>query len=290
MRRRAWGGALCWHGAGSAGGGRCCWCGAHACAEQYLPLARRLRRRHAAVWLLDVPGFGVTPALADPGVDACIDFMARFLEQLKQHENNALEVVGHSFGAFLLQAALARHPAARPAVHRLVLVSVGSLYPQLHARWWEAWRTLWWACFFKFRVLGGLARWAALWFPVLFEKAMARWLDLRVWIHSRAGESMLSQCLRVGWSTSAWTRPCHRTVGAVGVPVALVWGDPDPLFPCAQARRAAAEHGLPLLCVPGGGHQPLLDTPQGEKMGGHLIALALLRARRPAGRVHMIDT
>ena len=102
---------------------------------------------------------------------------------------------------------------------------------------------------------------------------------------------MLSQCLRVGWSTSAWTRPCHATIGAVGVPVTLVWGDPDPLFPCAQARRAAAEHGLPLLSVPGGGHSPLLGTPGGDQTGERLIALALLRARRPpAGRVHMIDT
>ena len=73
----------------------------------------------------------------------------------------AWQAVGNTmFGYAAWGWLLARHPAARPAVHRLVLVSVGSLYPQLHARWWEAWRTLWWACFFRFRLLGGLARWA----------------------------------------------------------------------------------------------------------------------------------
>ena len=92
---------------------------------------------------------------------------------------------------------------------------------------------------------------------------------------------MIASYLRVGWTTSAWVHPCHTTLGQVDLPMALVWGDNDPLFPYAQATHAAERHGLPLLCALGGGHSPLLGCRQGARMGAYLVGLALARAARP---------
>ena len=278
--RRPRGAARCWHGAGSAGGGRC-WRTART------PVPSNISRWRAACGGATPPcGCWTCPASVSRPPwrtrDACtISWRASWSSwnNTKTRPGGG----GHSFGAFLLQAALARHPAARPAVHRLVLVSVGSLYPQLHARWWR-WRTLWWACFFKFRCWAGAL--AAPGSPSAKKPWRGGW-TCACDSFPRGREHAVPVPARAG--------PPARGPGRATAPWAP-WASRSPRggtrTRSSRARRRAARprSTAAAAVVLGGGHQPLLDTPQGEKMGDHLIALALLRARRPAGRVHMIDT
>ena len=233
--------------------------GVMASAAQYLPLARALARRHRAVWAVDLPGFGVTPALPASSVDACIDFVARFVARLTQ-DYPSLIIVAHSFGAFLVQAALNRRPEIIPRVARVVLVSVGCLYPTLHLGARDRWRTLWWAPFFRYRLLGGALRALARAWPALGAGAM-RAAGLETCARSLEGESMLSECLALGYDLNhRWTRPCAAGVAALAraAPVALLWGAEDALFSYAQAKKFALEHGVRLGVAPGVGHSVLL--------------------------------
>ena len=242
--------------------------GCLACAEQYAPLLRNLRPHYRRVWALDLPGFGVAPALASPGLAACLAWLARALVTLALLEGQPVDAVGHSFGAFLLQASLHAHPGAQPAVRKLVLVSLGSLHPHLHLGWHDTWRTVWWGTCFKYRLLGGAVRrlaqyapWLLAWLPAYMQR----------WVGSERGEALVSECVQAGWPR--WLRPAIPTIATLRVPVALLWGEEDPMFPHEQARRFAVAHNLPLLSLAGCGHQPLL-TPEGAT----LIRLALLRA------------
>ena len=49
---------------------------------------------------------------------------------------------------------------------------------------------------------------------------------------------------------------------ASGVPVSLVWGSRDPLFPIWQARATARALGAPLTLIPGGRHTLPFDQPE----------------------------
>ncbi len=53
--------------------------GVLACAAQYVPLMRQLRPYYRRVWALDLPGFGVAPALARPGLAAYLAWLATAL-------------------------------------------------------------------------------------------------------------------------------------------------------------------------------------------------------------------
>jgi pimeloyl-ACP methyl ester carboxylesterase len=244
--------------------------GCLACAEQYTPLIHKLRPHYRRVWVVDLPGFGVAPALALPGLEACLAWLARALVSLAVLEGQAVDAVGHSFGAFLLQASLHAHPGAQPAVRKLVLASLGSLHSHLHLGWLDMWRTVWWATFFKHRLLGGAVRCVARYAPQLLLLLPA---DLHLWVGSERGETLVSECVDVRRWHCAWLRPAAATIAALRLPVALIWGEEDGLFPHEQARRFAAAQNLPLLSLAGCGHQPLL-APEGAA----LVRLALLRA------------
>ena len=281
-------GAHCWRVAAAATNAKCKDAareppllivhGVLASARQYLPLARALARHHRAVWVVDLPGFGVTPALPESGVDACIDFVARFVARLSH--DHPLTVVAHSFGAFLVQAALNKHPGVLRNLDHVVLASVGCLYPTLHLGTRDRWRTLWWAPFFRYRLLGGALRALARAWPALGAGVM-RYTDLETCAHSVEGENMLSECLAVHANLEhRWTRPCAAGVASLAraVPVTLLWGAEDALFSYSQARKFAADHGVRLAAAPGVGHSVLL----------HPRAAAWIRRllRRPEGDAH----
>lgn len=244
--------------------------GCLACADQYVPLARQLLPYYRRVWVLDLPGFGVAPALASPGLAACLAWLARALVVLALLEGQPVEAVGHSFGAFLLQASLHAHPGSQPAVRKLVLVSLGALHPHLHLGWHDRWRTVWWGTFFKYRLLGGAVRRLVQYAPWLLALLPAY---MQLWEGSERGETLVSDCVKACWQRCAWLRPAAPTIAALRVPLALLWGEEDAVFPHEQARRFATDQNLPLISLADCGHQPLL-----EPEGAALLRLALLRA------------
>ena len=185
-----------------------------------------------------------------------------------------MEVVGHSFGAFLLQASLLAHPPAQAAVRKLVLVSMGGLYPHLHRGWSDLWRTFFWGLFFRIRLLGGSICLVLRYVPLLLAYAP----ELRCIAGAAPGELLLSNCVKLSW-LPAWGVPAAPTLATLNLPLALVWGDQDPLFPCWQAREFACSSAIPFLSLAGCGHQPLFE-PQGRD----LLRLALLRAAKPGMR------
>lgn len=243
--------------------------GCLACADQYVPLARQLLPYYRRVWLLDLPGFGVTPPLSRPGLTPYLAWLAVALQALAAVEQQPVEVVGHSFGAFLLQASLHAHRQTRPAVRKLVLVSMGGLYRQLHRGWSDLWRTVWWGLFFRYRLLGDPLRSLLHRVPLLLQVCP----QLRCIAGALHGERLLSSCIEVGWMHVAWGHPAAASLASLPVPLAMVWGHEDAVFPCWQAQTVARASGVPLLCLAGCGHQPLL-----EPEGATLLRLALLRA------------
>jgi pimeloyl-ACP methyl ester carboxylesterase len=64
-------------------------------------------------------------------------------------------------------------------------------------------------------------------------------------------------------------------------PIALFWGERDPMIPVAHGRALVqAADGITLTVYPGCGHFPHLDAP--EAFAGDLAAFLRDRTRRPA--------
>lgn len=262
--------------------------GALSFADKFRALGECIVPYFSRVWLLDLPGFGVAEPLPHGGgtLDAAVAFVAGVVRHLRLREGRPLVAVGHSFGALLLTLALqAQHQSSPsvylPPVRQLVLVSIGSLYPTLHLRWYQAWRTVMWCCFFRYDVVSRLARWLAQHAPRVLAWLVRCYGAWRYLHRCGPGQQLIASCCDVRWQGCSWTRPCAAHVAALrarGVPVALVWGERDALFPCEQACQFARAHDVPLVVVPGAGHQPLMEAIPVEH-GAQVLRLALLRAR-----------
>jgi pimeloyl-ACP methyl ester carboxylesterase len=223
-----------------------------------------------AYYLLDLPGFGKSY----PGPVACgvgdpiawyVDCIVRFLE----HERlPVVQIVGHSFGAYLAVHLATRYPQR---VTRLVLISPAGLFPVLgRYGWWfgmacklGGWYVVrriraWWVWLFW--------RWQRLreqvfrWYPRLFyfcscysdPKADAGVMFARLMSWTRMGRLY-------------WNRPIAHLILALPCPVQLLYGADDAITPAEQGRWIhAAAPGVQYMEIQSAGHNPLLhpDVPQ----------------------------
>ena len=228
----------------------------------------RLRdeRRVAA---LDLPGFGIA-APAGPGFDVRAAGDALIATwQLLGFSRPVL--VGHSFGGSLALDIAARRPSE---VAGLVLIATTGLSP---ASAWPAWRR---------RRLVPVAE-AGLRRLRWWESAAARSPALRRAIFGRLAvdpAALRSRDVRDMLRGAAEARATRAAIEALGgldqreqlarlaLPVALIWGDADPVAPYADALTARAlAPDAHLETLPGAGHVPMLEAPEA-------FAAALLRA------------
>lgn len=203
-------------------------------------LARRYR-----VIAPDLPGYGESEALPeDHSVASHTDWLLALLDALGLER---VALAGQDLGGLLgIEAAIAGR------VSRLVLTSCPAGLLWMPSRIW-AYRPL---DLFFYRLFAG---------RLYLAKA------------ERAGPLQAMHIGRIASEGPAFVERMRRTALAFGlrefagrprrlresgVPVALVWGSQDPLFPASQARLVARALGAPLELVQGGRHTLPFDRPQ----------------------------
>ncbi|MCL8206648.1 MAG: alpha/beta hydrolase [Actinomycetia bacterium] len=197
---------------------------------------------------LDLPGFGDSdlPRERQDLSDYAVS-VARAIEALGLPERPAL--VGHSFGAMVAVQAAARYRAAAA----LLLVApagfvepVGALSPTP------------WPLLNRLLIYLTSGDW--------FGRRMAEGLGL---VPDRLSSAQ-REALRRGWRRARemarmgrfYRYPeMARDVARLSVPVHVVAGDRDPLFPVARLAPALA--GVAVTWLPGVGHVPMLQDPEG---------------------------
>jgi pimeloyl-ACP methyl ester carboxylesterase len=203
-------------------------------------LARRYR-----VLAPDLPGYGETEALSgDHSVGAHAAWLLALLDAL---ELDRVALAGQDLGGLLgIEAALAGR------VRRLVLTSCPA------GLGWMSSRVMAWPGLelFFYRLFAG---------RLYLSKA------------ERAGPLQALHIGRIASEGDAFVERMRATalafglrefmarpgrLRASGVPVSLVWGDEDPLFPSWQARATAKALNAPLTLVPGGRHTLPFDRPR----------------------------
>lgn len=185
---------------------------------------------------LDLPGFGATPAPAEPwGSREYAEHVALVLSQMA----TPVVVLGHSFGG-RVAVELA---AARPNdVAALVLTGV-PLIRRLGRR----------RVPLPFRAGRWMHR-AGLISEVRMEALRQRYGSTDY----RAAEGVMRQVL-----VRSVNESYEEALGAVRCPVTLVWGDDDAVVPVDVARTAASVlHDSRLIVLPGAGHLTPLSVPQ----------------------------
>ena len=261
--------------------------GALSCASQYIRLAHKLTTIYEKIYLIDIPGFGVTKAL--PNQDLSKTAFSVFLilqkvHQINKPEKNKMDVVGHSYGAYLLQESLTKHPSAIRNINKVVLTAVACLYPKLHLQWYNIWRTYFWAFFFKYRVVTGLVRFLAQWLPEKTWCMLTNYYPtLKLWQNSIEGEYLLSNSITTG-KTCCFTNPSYLQIANLSkkLKLYLLWGENDYLFTVDIARKFAKEHNIILKCISRASHQPLtVDIKVGA------AALKQILAPSPALENHL---
>ncbi len=215
------------------------------------PLSRRFR-----VIATDLPGFGQS---SKPAGGYTIDFFADAVQGVLDHlEVERVVLVGNSFGGAVVSTLAARQPAR---VAALVLVSSAGLRPYTP----EARQAL----FDRF-TLENLLRLTPEIQAQMFSVIFAREGPWR----RRYVDKQNAKLARPDWPDFARTVAACRApladydaaclVAALDLPVLLLWGDEDQVFPpeIAEAMLPRLRQGS-LRYVKGAGHAPQLDDPEG---------------------------
>ncbi|MGH7437988.1 MAG: alpha/beta fold hydrolase [Polyangiaceae bacterium] len=241
----------------------------------WLPVAPRLARsRH--VFMLDLAGFGESSRPDGPyTLDWHADLVGAWLEALGLEE---VDLVGHSFGGGIAQWMLLKH---RARIRRLGLEASGGLG----------------------REVGPWLRFAS--FPFFVERfgqpfmafGTTRALNAAGGAFSNEEIATLARYNATPGTARAFSRSVRDVIDFRGQhrsfldraheveslpPVAIFWGDADPLIPFAQAVRAGSlVEGATLTRFEGVGHFPHRQEPAGfaEALEAFLAAERLQGAR-----------
>lgn len=231
---------------------------------------------HHRVFAPDLPGYGRTEK---PKVRYTIPYFARFVERYMDDRGlRSASVVGASLGGRIaLEVALERPKLVR----KLALVNalgLGRPKPQAaHMAYGLVTLPRVGEAVMKFT--RGALNWAS---PATIRRVAARYAGATVDLEKALDDVYLDN-LRELYATDDFHRAYLSTVRSLvnpralfgghhdatarlaelKMPVQLIWGADDPLFPVAQARRA---HGLiqgsRLAVIEGAGHSPQAERPE----------------------------
>jgi pimeloyl-ACP methyl ester carboxylesterase len=221
----------------------------------WFPVAPALARKRR-VLMLDLAGHGES---SRPDASYTLDWHANmvggWLQALGLDE---VDLVGHSFGGGVAQWMLLGH---RNRVRRLGLESAGGLG----------------------REVGASLRWAS--FPFFVERFGQRFMSLGTTraLNAAGGAfsdeeiALLAKYNSIPGTARAFSRSVRDVINGRGQyrhflhrahdvaslpPIAIIWGDDDPLIPVAHGIDAASLlEGVPLTRFPGVGHFPHRQEP-----------------------------
>lgn len=213
-----------------------------ASAELFAPLYDRLQPGRRLI-VPDLPGFGGTPAPAEPW--SVHDYARWTLSLLGRLGVERCDVIGHSNGGRIAIAMASGHPGR---VHRLVLTSSAGIRPRHGVG-------------FRARVAAYRALRRAQHSPVLprsLRDAARRRADRRGSSDYRAASGTMRATL-----VRLVNEDLRAALPRIAAPTLLVWGDRDTETPLGDARvmeRLIPDAGLALF--EGAGHYAYLEQPE----------------------------
>lgn len=227
--------------------------GSGATAASWSPVLPGLAAAHRVV-AVDLPGCGRSLRAPAYDVPAQADRVAALLDELGVARPT---VVGHSSGGYVATALAERRP---DLVGGLVLVSTGpapdAMLPEAAAV-----RVLMGRPFgplvWPLRTTGMLRRG--------IRSVTARPVDVPDGFLADVRRTRYADFRQVmaGYAAYLAERPVPDRVAALGVRLLVVFGDADPRWDPASARRYAAVPGARLEYLPGVGHVAMLEDPEG---------------------------
>ena len=217
--------------------------------------------------VIDLPGWGRSPAVRElqqaDNPDDVIDLhMEMLLGWIRTRQLNHVVLVGHSLGGMLASHFAARNPTV---VRHVILADVAGLTPAM------ARENIGWTMMMRFlspqMIARSLGRWGLLLFRATYgsfstedERYPEYYYQLAAATEYRGYSDRVfrhfirfSSDFRRLW----WTRPVLDLVLQLPMPVSVIWGEDDELFPVSQAhlvRRLRPD--IDLYIVRHGGHNP----------------------------------
>lgn len=225
----------------------------------------------ACVWLIDMPGWGRSPApdgftalrTQAEAVAASVEMLYEWMRMQGLRGSNTV-LMGHSIGGLVCAHFAHQHPTM---LRQLLLVAPAGLLP-------AAARRVPWTLMMRFvppqlvaRVLGRALYGA---YKVVFSVAMPEdrcFADYYYCLaHCTATRGMADRvwagCVDHDWGLSRvwWRQPSLETVMGIRVPMTLLWGRADALFPAAHAALLhQLRPDVDVYIVDEAGHNPLHD-------------------------------
>jgi pimeloyl-ACP methyl ester carboxylesterase len=228
----------------------------HTFWRAWAPVLTQLSIRHQAI-AVDLPGFGGSPAIANPSVPAMADAVAALLDQLKL---DAVHVAGNSLGA-----SVAVELAARGRVRTLTAIAplgLGTARENRRTRRRLA----------RVRTLSSLG---APLIPLCARTAIGRTLLAgsglqlaRPWRHERQAmiDTVRDHLRAPGYAEAFdWVLANEpKDLDRIDCPVVVAWGSRDLIASRRQAAHWADRiPGAELRILPGLGHVPMSDDSKG---------------------------
>lgn len=227
----------------------------HGLADSHrslLPLAQSLSGRRRL--LVDLPGHGLSDR---PDASYSPEWHASVISDWWQRLGlEDVDLVAHSYGGAVAQLLLLER---RAEVRSLTLIAPGGLGREV------AWGL-------RLMALPGAAQVVAPFlglglYTVLRQQGLSRdEAALSAWTGSRPHTARsLARTVGAAIDLSGQTRGMHERLADIGLmpPMALLWGDRDPILPVAQAHRTKRLlPALELKIYPGVRHWPHLERPR----------------------------
>lgn len=248
--------------------------GVYSCAALYKNLANKFKDDYHKIYLIDIPGFGVSEPLESQDLEntsECINLLIHKIKQTQEKNSTSyktraiIDIIGHSYGAFLLQYTLKHNLITALTINKLVLVSVGSLYNTLHFTKFDIWRTYFWGVIFRYRLYARCVRILLSILPVYIKNFICKYInECKILNKSEPGEKLLSNSLTVNWKkgTFIWNKPCGSNIIELNkkLQVYLLWGEKDQMFTYKIANNFAKKNNIYIDVIPNEGHQPILSN------------------------------
>ena len=214
------------------------------------------------LYLIDLPGFGRSHLMEGDSLDAttnstcAISFNVNFVAAFVRHYNlEKITLLGHSWGAFL-----AIHYGSRFPVDRLILLSPAFLFPAL-SRYGLYVSFLFKNSIFQFgRFFGGICHFVVYscipsGFLADIRSPRSKFYWYAVTSHVKGfGDRCVAALIDFTWTESWCNDPALAVLAKLNTPIALIYGELDPVIPASQGRVLQGLLDVPIVILKGGDH------------------------------------